>query len=161
MSVEIITFKGSVLLGTPDVSGKVAIGLVDCQPSERSIMEHVQQPWGAPGSYSQAVRAGDVAFVAGHIGVEVGDPPVPLEQQVRTALTRLLATVELAGGSRETILKVNAYLASGEDFETYDAIYRELIGPEPMPARTTVEIGSFAAPILFEVDAVCAVAEPD
>ena len=43
-----------------------------------------------------------------------------------------------------------AHIKSAED---YDRIYREVIGVEPKPARTTVQIGGFESPILVEVDA--------
>ena len=41
-----------------------------------------------------------------------------------------------------------------DDFETYDAVYREVIAVDPNPARTTVQIGAFVEPLRVEVDAV-------
>src|ERR1700716_2901378 len=101
------------------------------------MIEHVQMPWGNPGSYSQATRSGDLIFTCGQLGVDPGAPDVPFEVQARTALERMIATIREAGGGLETILKVNGFLADIEDFPVYDKLYRELIGVNPMPARTT------------------------
>jgi enamine deaminase RidA (YjgF/YER057c/UK114 family) len=80
--------------------------------------------------------------------------PVPFKQQAHTALERLLATIQKAGGSAATIIKVNAYLDTMSDFPQWDEIYRAMIPSGPMPARTSIEIGGFAEPLLLEIDAV-------
>jgi len=123
-------------------------------------IEHVQMQWGNPRSYSQAVRAGELIFTCGQLGADPGADAVPFELQARTALERLVAVVCEAGGSVETIVKVNGYLADLADFPTYDLVYREIIGVEPKPARTTVQIAAFPPPILVEVDAVALRADP-
>lgn len=118
------------------------------------MITHFETPWGNPASYSQAVTDGNLIFVCGQLGVAPGDPPTPFEEQARTALGRLLISVERAGGSVETILKISGYLADLADFPVYDRVYRELVAVDPKPARTTVQIGAFAPPILIEVDAI-------
>jgi 2-iminobutanoate/2-iminopropanoate deaminase len=118
------------------------------------VITHFETDWGNPSSYSQAVTDGNLIFVCGQLGVAAGDAPLPFEEQARTALSRLVACVRQAGGDVDTILKVNGYLADIADFRVYDRIYREVIGVEPKPARTTVQIGGFEPPILVEVDAI-------
>jgi 2-iminobutanoate/2-iminopropanoate deaminase len=118
------------------------------------VITHFETDWGNPSSYSQAVTDGNLIFVCGQLGVAAGDAPMPFEEQARTALSRLVACVRQAGGDVDTILKVNGYLAEMADFRVYDSIYRELIGVDPKPARTTVQIGGFESPILVEVDAI-------
>ena len=115
-------------------------------------VQHIEQPWGNPGSYSQAVRGGGLIAVAGQLGADPGGPPVAFGEQARIALTRLVACVEAAGGLLGGILKINAYLHTLDDFPAYDAVYREIIAVEPKPARTTVEIVRFPEPLLVEVD---------
>jgi len=110
-----------------------------------------------PGAnYSSAVRCGDLIFVAGQIGVAVFGDPVPFEEQLRRAIANLLRAVGELGGDRTTLLKVNGYLADLDDFERYNAVYAEMLGDAPRPARTTVAVGRFAAPILVELDATAA-----
>ena len=110
-------------------------------------------------SYSQAIRVGDLIFTCGQLGADPAGPPVDFVTQAETALRRLVGAVEAAGGSVETIVKVNGYLASMDDFPAYDAAYRVIIGVAPKPVRTTVQIGGFVAPLLVEVDAVAVVRE--
>jgi 2-iminobutanoate/2-iminopropanoate deaminase len=118
------------------------------------MIEHVEMPWGNPGSYSQATCAGDLIFTCGQLGVAPGEPDTPFEVQARLALERMVAVVCEAGGSVETIVKVSGFLADLGDFPAYDRLYREIIGVNPKPARTTVQIAAFVAPILVEVDAI-------
>jgi 2-iminobutanoate/2-iminopropanoate deaminase len=109
---------------------------------------------GSEASYSAAVRVGDLIWTCGQLGAEPGGPAVDFETQAEAALKRLVAVVEEAGGSVETIVKINGYLASMSDFAAYDRIYRSVIAAQPMPARTTVQIGGFVEPLLVEVDAI-------
>lgn len=127
------------------------------QQPGRNGLTFFQTPDGNPGSYSAAARAGDLIFTAGQIGAEVGGPPVETDEQVRTALRNLIAAVEAAGGGVDTILKVNTYLADLADFPLYDQIYKEVLAVDPKPARTSVQIAAFPAPLKIEIDAVAAV----
>jgi 2-iminobutanoate/2-iminopropanoate deaminase len=106
-----------------------------------------------PRSYSQAVRYGSLIITAGHLAAQP-EIEVSIEEQTRSALRELLATVERAGGSAGSILRINAYLGTMDDFDAYDGVYREVIGLEERPTRTTVQIGGFKVPYLVEVDAI-------
>ena len=117
-------------------------------------IQYVKMPWDRPESYSAAVSCAGLIFTSGHLGAEPGGDPVPFGQQAHTALEHLLATIRHGGGSAETIIKVNAYLATISDFPEWDQIYRSMIPTNPMPARRSIEIGGFAEPLLLEVDAV-------
>ena len=116
---------------------------------------------GNPASYSAAVRAGDLIFTAGQIGVAPGSEPVGFRSQATKALRQVIEAVEAAGGGLETIVKVNGYLADLDDFPAYDELYRSIIGIHPKPARTTVQIARFPPPILVEVDAVAVARRAD
>ena len=72
----------------------------------------------------------------------------------RTALERVVAVVVEAGGSVESTVKINGYLADLADLPVCDRIYKEIIKARLKPARTTVQVGAFAPPILVEVDAI-------
>jgi 2-iminobutanoate/2-iminopropanoate deaminase len=117
-------------------------------------MRHFQTEWGNPSSYSQAVRFGDLIFTCGQLGAEPGGNAVDFAEQAETALRRLVTVVESAGGSIATILRINGYLQTMDDFEAYDEVYRRVVAVEPKPTRTTVQIGGFVEPLLVEVDAV-------
>lgn len=108
---------------------------------------------GRPRSYSQAIRYGSLIITAGHLTARP-EVDVSIEDQTRNALRALLATVERAGGNAGSILRINAYLAAMDDFEAYDAVYREVIGLDERPTRTTVQVAGFKPPYLVEVDAI-------
>jgi 2-iminobutanoate/2-iminopropanoate deaminase len=111
-------------------------------------------------SYSQAVVSGGLIITAGHLGAQPGDE-LDISEQTQRALTALLGTVERAGGRVDTILRINAYLARIDDFEVFDATYRQVIGLERRPTRTTVEVGRFKEPYLVEVDAIAVRADAE
>jgi len=113
-------------------------------------LDHFATEWGNPGSYSQAGRFADIIFTCGQAGGEPGGPAVDFDTQARTALKRLVSV-----GGVDTIIRINGCLAS----MVYDRVYREIIGVEPKPACTTVQIGSFVPPLLVEADAVAVVRE--
>lgn len=105
-------------------------------------------------AYSLAARAGDLYFLAGHVGRLEGGlgADAPFDVQVRRSFERLFATLAQLGLDKSALVKVNAFLADIDDFETFNAIYKELV-PEPRPPRTTTE-ARIAHDWKFEVDAV-------
>lgn len=115
---------------------------------------------GKNSSYSLASTGGGLIFLAGHVGSDEQGKGVDAEfgVQVRRALTRLLNTLGAAGAQPSALLKVNVFLADKNDFDEFNAIYRELFA-EPRPARTTIE-----APLghgwRFEVDAIALAPAP-
>lgn len=120
---------------------------------ERRAAAHAAVPGASP-SYSAAVARGDLIVTSGHLGAEPGGAPVPFGRQAERALDALTATVSRLGGSAETILKINAYLADMADFPEWDRIWRERLPLDPMPARTSVQVGGFIDPLLVELDCV-------
>ncbi len=66
------------------------------------------------------------------------ETPMEFEEQPRPALTDLAKTVERAGGTSETILRVNAYLADIDTPKAFDRLYRDVIGLEAWPARRAI-----------------------
>ena len=108
-------------------------------------------------NYSTAVRSGELIFVSGQLGAEPHGPAVPFDVQLRTALASLFAAVTALGSGIDLLLKVNGYIARVEDFPDYHRIYRAEFGDAPRPARTTVQVGAFEAPILVEIDAIARV----
>jgi 2-iminobutanoate/2-iminopropanoate deaminase len=118
------------------------------------MADYVDTSWSNPASYSAAVRHGDTIYTSGNLGVDPGEPPVGFATQCEVALNRMIASVEAAGGGLDTILRIGAYIRDIDDFEEWDAVYRRVIARTPMPVRTTVQIGGFAAPCMVEVDCI-------
>ncbi|GAA1384543.1 Rid family detoxifying hydrolase [Pseudonocardia kongjuensis] len=80
--------------------------------------------------------------------------------QVRQTLTNLLAVVEAAGGSRDTVLKCTCYVADVADFGTFNEEYRRFFdGAAHFPARTTIIATPHRTGVRVEVECVAAVAD--
>ena len=106
------------------------------------------------GSYSVAVEAGGLVFLAGqtprdHENVRHGDKP--FEVQARMTLDNLEAAANAAGLSLKNAVKVGVFLRNPADAKAFDALYREYVS-EPLPARTLVQSNLVGFDI--EVDAV-------
>jgi 2-iminobutanoate/2-iminopropanoate deaminase len=111
---------------------------------------------GAPGSqwYSDAVRVGALIWTAGQIPRrDDGTIATAFSEQVDCAIDNLERALVAAGGGLKTVVKVNAYLASLDDFDEYNAVYARRLGPD-LPARTSVEVARFKDGIRIEIEAV-------
>jgi 2-iminobutanoate/2-iminopropanoate deaminase len=95
----------------------------------------------ATGTYSQAIRVGDLVFVTGMTGrnPDTGELEEGLEAQTRRVLANIDAILSAAGCTNEDIVKVTLLLADIKDFKAVDAIYAAWlpgVGITPWPART-------------------------
>jgi 2-iminobutanoate/2-iminopropanoate deaminase len=106
------------------------------------------------GTYSQALRVGDLVFTCGfgphdpRTGEVVGDD---VGEQTEQALRNVDAALRAAGASLGSAVKMTVHLADLGEFAAFDAVYHSKVA-EPYPVRTTV--GSTLPGILVEIDAV-------
>jgi len=109
----------------------------------------------AIGPYSQAVKAGNLLFVAGQIGMDpaTGQLREGIEAQTRQALLNLKAILEAAGASLEQVVRVGVFLQDLKDFQVMNAVYAEFF-PQSPPARTTVQVAALPRGALVEIDAI-------
>lgn len=91
------------------------------------------------GPYSQAIRAGDLVFLAGQVPLTPSGESVEasFEDQARQTFANLAAVAEAAGGSLADAVRVGVYLTDTANFQGMNAVYREFFS-EPLPARTTI-----------------------
>ncbi len=109
----------------------------------------------AVGPYSQAVRAGDLLFISGQIGIDpaTGTMTEGLEAQVEQVLENLKSIVEEAGGSMGSIIKATVLLQSMDDFKAMNGIYAGYFESDP-PARAAFEVGALPLGALVEIEAI-------
>jgi 2-iminobutanoate/2-iminopropanoate deaminase len=116
----------------------------------------------ALGTYSQAIRTGDLVFVTGQTGrdPETGKLEEGLELQTRRILANIDAILNAAGCSNADIVKVTFLLADIKDFKAVDQIYSAWLpghGVTPAkPARTAFQAGALPAGALFMLEVVAA-----
>jgi 2-iminobutanoate/2-iminopropanoate deaminase len=119
---------------------------------------------GAPpalGTYSQAIRTGDLIFVTAQTGrdPDTGKLEDGLEAQTRRMLSNIDAVLNAAGCTAADIVKVTLLLADIKDFKAVDQIYAAWLpglGITPLPARTAFAAASLPAGALVMLDVIAA-----
>jgi 2-iminobutanoate/2-iminopropanoate deaminase len=116
----------------------------------------------ATGTYSQAIRTGDLVFVTGQTGRDpaTGKLEEGLEAQSRRMLSNIDAILNAAGCSAADIVKVTLLLADIKTFKAVDQIYSAWLpgrGVTPLPARTAFAAAALPAGalVMLDVVAVC------
>ncbi|MFT0850075.1 Rid family detoxifying hydrolase [Achromobacter sp. F4_2707] len=122
---------------------------------------HTDAAPAAVGPYSQAVAAGPgrTIYLSGQIGFEPATGELVSENfegQVRQAFANMQAVIEAAGGTLDSIVKLNLFLTDLSKFASVNAIMADII-PEPYPARSTIGVASLPKGAQFEVEAVIVV----
>ena len=115
----------------------------------------------AQGTYSQAIRIGDLVFVTAQTGrnPETGKLEDGLESQTRRMLSNIEAILNAAGCTPADIVKVTLLLADIKDFKAVDAIYSGWLpgqGVTAWPARTAFAALSLPAGALVMLECVAA-----
>src|SRR5919197_360985 len=109
---------------------------------------------GAP--YNQAIRVGDLVFVAGQLGIMLGTGELAgqtVEEQTEQIMQNLGAILAESGSSLEKLVKTTVFLVDLGDFAGMNEVYARYVGDAP-PARSTVEIGALPSGARVEIEAV-------
>lgn len=115
----------------------------------------------ATGTFSQAIRTGDLVFVTAQTGrdPETGKLEEGLEAQTRRMLSNTDAILNAAGCSPADIVKVTLLLIDIKDFKAVDVLYSAWLpgkGITPLPVRTAFAAASLPAGALVMLDVVAA-----
>lgn len=115
----------------------------------------------ATGTYSQAIRTGDLVFVTAQTGrdPETGKLEQGLEAQTRRMLSNIEAILNAAGCTPADIVKVTLLLADIKDFKAVDVIYAGWLpglGVTALPARTAFAAAALPAGALVMLEVVAA-----
>jgi len=115
----------------------------------------------AIGTYSQAIRTGDLIFVTAQTGrdPDTGKLEDGLDAQTRRMLSNIDAILNAAGCTPADIVKVTLLLADIKDFKAVDQIYSAWLpglGVTPLPARTAFAAAALPAGALVMMDVVAA-----
>lgn len=121
----------------------------------REIIHTTKAPE-AIGTYSQAVKVGDVVYLSGQIPL-VPETMTVIEgdfsTQVRRVFDNLSAVAEAAGGSLQDVVKLNIFLTDLSYFGTVNEIMAEYF-QQPYPARAAIGVASLPKDVPVEMDAV-------
>ena len=108
---------------------------------------------GAP--YNQAIRVGELVFVAGQLGLKPGGaaPEGDVAAQTEQALQNLAAILVEAGSSLDNLVKTSVFLQDLGDFAAMNEVYARYAGDRP-PARSTFQVAKLPSGALVEIEAV-------
>ncbi len=112
----------------------------------------------AIGTYSQAIRTGNLVFLSGQIPLDpasmeiVGDD---FEARARRVFDNLAAVAAAAGGSLDNIVKLTIFLTDLDNFATVNSVMEDYF-QKPYPARAAVGVASLPKGADVEADAILA-----
>lgn len=108
------------------------------------------------GPYSQAVVTGELVFTAGQVGIDPATNRLVeggIAAQTRQVLANLAHVLEAAGTRVDRVVKATVFLADLDDFQEFNAVYAEFMGPH-RPARSTVQVARLPAQAKVEIEFV-------
>ena len=119
---------------------------------------HSDRAPAAIGTYSQAVRAGELVFLSGQIPLDPATSEVvdgDFEARARQVFDNLRAVAEAAGGDLNQIVKLTIFLTDLANFTTVNAVMEDYF-EQPFPARAAVGVASLPKGADVEADAILA-----
>ena len=114
----------------------------------------------AIGPYSQAVKAANLIFLSGQLGVDPATKKLAgdtIESQTNQVFKNIKAVLAAAGVYLSAVVKTTVFLKSMEDFTKMNGLYELNFGSHK-PARSTVQVAKLPLDALIEIECV-AVAE--
>ncbi len=112
----------------------------------------------AIGTYSQAIRSGNLVFLSGQIPLDPATMEIvagDFEARARRVFENLKAVAEAAGGTLDQIVKLTIYLTDLENFAAVNAAMAEFFD-EPYPARAALGVASLPKGADVEAEAILA-----
>ena len=121
----------------------------------------VPYPETKPNGYSQVVRAGNLVFVSGQVGLDpqgnlVG--PGDCKAQAEQCFRNIESALDAAGATMDDVTKITCFLTDFDDYAKYAAV-RRVVFPEDGPASSSVVVEALADRAwLVELEAIAVVA---
>jgi 2-iminobutanoate/2-iminopropanoate deaminase len=112
---------------------------------------------GAP--YNQAIRTGDLVFLAGQIPLDVATGALVeggIVEQTHACFDNVAAILEAAGSDLSKVVRAQVYMADLGEFAQMNEVYAQRM-PEPFPARSTFQVAALPAGARVEIEVVATV----
>lgn len=103
---------------------------------------------------SEAVRIGDIAFLAGQVP---DDLSADIEEQTRQVLNNLDAVVKELGATKADIASIQVWLADMTDFQGMNAVWDSWVDRDAPPARATGGVALARPGMRVEMIAIVAI----
>ncbi|NEK18358.1 RidA family protein [Rhizobium leguminosarum] len=113
------------------------------------------------GHYVQAKLAGQHLHISGQLPIRPDGAPLPddsFETQAGQAIDNMLAVLEAAGGTKDDLIRVTAYIVGVSNWPRFNQVYAARLG-DARPARTVVPVPELHYGYLVEIDAIAVLAQ--
>jgi 2-iminobutanoate/2-iminopropanoate deaminase len=111
----------------------------------------------AIGPYSQAIRAGNMVFLAGQIAIDPKTKQLMkdggIEEQTKLVLENLKAVLEADGLTMDHVVSTTVFLKDLNEFGKMNEVYATYFKSAP-PARATVEVARLPRDVKVEIAAI-------
>jgi len=117
---------------------------------------HTDQAPAAIGTYSQAVKCGNIVYLSGQIPLDPATMQLDnatIEAEIHRVFRNLRAVAEAAGGGLKDVAKLNVFLTDLAHFPKVNEIMSEYFS-QPFPARAAIGVASLPRGSRVEADAI-------
>jgi 2-iminobutanoate/2-iminopropanoate deaminase len=125
----------------------------------RAETEYYPMPGSSRGlPFSEAVRAGNLLFLAGQLGTDASLTLVPggIQAETRQALENIRAVLERHGSSLDRVIKCTAMLADMKEWAAMNEVYVTFF-PKHLPARSAFGTNGLAMNARMELECIATV----
>ncbi|MEA3392273.1 MAG: Rid family detoxifying hydrolase [Candidatus Marinimicrobia bacterium] len=108
------------------------------------------------GAYSQGTTDHKLIFTSGQLPVDMETGKLienDIDKAAKAALMNVIAVVEAAGGSKDTIFKTTVFMKDLAQFVNVNTVYAEVF-PENAPARSAVQVARLPKDVDIEIEAI-------
>ena len=110
----------------------------------------------AIGTYSQAIRHGNLVFLSGQIPLDPATMEFvdgDFEARARQVFDNLKAVAEAAGGNLNQVVKLTIFLTDLDNFAAVNSVMEDYF-EQPFPARAAVGVAALPKGADVEADAI-------
>lgn len=118
---------------------------------------HAKKAPAAVGPYVHAVKAGDIVYTSGQLGLDPvsGELLIGVEAQTEQAIKNLSAVLEEANLTLSNVIKTTIFLADINDFACVNTVYSKYFTKDT-PARSCVQVAALPKGGLVEIECIAA-----
>ena len=120
---------------------------------------HTNAAPAAIGPYAQAVKAGNVIYTSGQLGIDpaAGTLAQGIEAQTHAALRNLREVLKAGGADLDNVVKTTVFVRDLGDFAAVNEIYGSYFKEGAYPTRSCVEVSRLPKDALVEIECVAVI----
>jgi reactive intermediate/imine deaminase len=135
----------------------------DVHVHQDTEVEYLRMPGTETLPFSSAVRAGNLLFLSGSIGVVPGEDlnlaEGGIQGETRQTMENIKRTLETFGASMDRVVKCTVFLADMSEWGAMNEVYRTYF--EIPPARSALGASGLALDARVEIECIAALDEDD